>query len=178
MKINDNIRRAIQRAADACGNNAQLAAKGGIHQTLIGKYLSGNTKTISDDTWEKLEPLLRPYLGEPLAAAQPLELLKEYLAKGGNQSSLARIIGVTSGTISRWLSGQTPVTHKNELLIHAMLEPAPAPAVPLSRRDKFILSVAQGFLADGTSLGKNAAKSIVTFADMLMAEADNTNPED
>jgi len=62
MKITDDILKALQSCIDGVGSAAKFAEKANIKVETIGKYLSRQTKTIADDTWEQIYPLIRPYL--------------------------------------------------------------------------------------------------------------------
>jgi len=64
MKLTDDVLKALKSGIDACGSKAAFAAKAGINVASIGKYLSCQTMTIADDTWEKIYPVIKPYLPE------------------------------------------------------------------------------------------------------------------
>ncbi|OGV31747.1 MAG: hypothetical protein A2020_05505 [Lentisphaerae bacterium GWF2_45_14] len=63
MKITEEIKAAISKYAEKCGNVYQLSKKIGVSHSTILFWLDGRTENISGDVWhEKLYPLLRPYL--------------------------------------------------------------------------------------------------------------------
>lgn len=62
MRITPEVREAIRLAAQRAESNAALGALAGLHGATIGQYLSGKITTIKDDAWERLLPLLGPYL--------------------------------------------------------------------------------------------------------------------
>lgn len=56
-------------------------------------------------------------------AAMTPKAFKKILADAGlNQSEAARILGVNFGTVSRWLSGYTPISAANALLIRHLIK--------------------------------------------------------
>lgn len=59
MIITNEIREAIQKAVEIAGNPNQLSKRmEGIRHTTIRDWLSGKTKSISDENWKKLYPVL------------------------------------------------------------------------------------------------------------------------
>lgn len=62
MKITDDILKAIQSCIEGIGSVTKFADKANTNVETIGKYLSKQTKNIADDTWERIYPLIRPYL--------------------------------------------------------------------------------------------------------------------
>lgn len=62
MKITREIKIAIEKAIQSRGTRTALGTETGLHFSIFGKYLSGEIKSIDDETWDKLEPALRPYL--------------------------------------------------------------------------------------------------------------------
>ena len=63
MKITEEIKTAIRKYAEKCGNVYQLSKKIGVSHSTVLFWLDGKTGNISGDVWhEKLYPLLRPYL--------------------------------------------------------------------------------------------------------------------
>lgn len=60
MKIDNDIISAIQKKVNelGAGGQALLAGHASIHAANISRYLNGETKTISDDTWSRLRPHL------------------------------------------------------------------------------------------------------------------------
>ncbi len=62
MKITDDILKALQNCIDSIGSKHAFARRANIHINTVSKYLSRRTRSINDDTWERLQPLLRPFL--------------------------------------------------------------------------------------------------------------------
>ena len=59
MKIDGHIRAAIKKAANEAGNPYRLSLKlSGIRHTTIRDWLNGKTRSISDDNWARLRPIL------------------------------------------------------------------------------------------------------------------------
>lgn len=64
MKITLEIKRAIQHAIDDACNGVQsdFAKRVGIVAPNITRYLSGETKSIDDENWDKLRPAIIAYM--------------------------------------------------------------------------------------------------------------------
>jgi len=62
MKLTDDIVKALQGCIESLGSKSALAMKANVDVGTIGRYLSKQTKTIADDTWDQIYPVLRPYL--------------------------------------------------------------------------------------------------------------------
>ena len=61
---------ALREAVAKAGSQNSLALKAGVSAQNINRYLSGEIKRISDETWHKLLPHLRPYLPAEYAVCQ------------------------------------------------------------------------------------------------------------
>ncbi|MBN2641510.1 MAG: hypothetical protein JXR78_07650 [Victivallales bacterium] len=48
------------------GKNIRLAEKLGLTNAYIGKIFKGKVNYFNDDTWKKIEPVLRPYIKDYL----------------------------------------------------------------------------------------------------------------
>ena len=126
MKIDSEIRAALERAIEANSNRYQFSLKVGIPQQTIGRWLSGRTASITDDAWNRVHPYLKPYMGTVAApqvppAAPPTtpdtirntpelrECIKDAMLREGVASAadLNRLIGYDSvHTPERLLSGK------------------------------------------------------------------------
>ncbi|WP_276740743.1 S24 family peptidase [Victivallis vadensis] len=126
MKIDSEIRVALERAIEANSNRYQFSLKVGIPQQTIGRWLSGRTTSITDDAWNRVHPYLKPYMGTVAApqvppAAPPTtpdtirntpelrECIKDAMLREGVASAadLNRLIGYDSvHTLERLLSGK------------------------------------------------------------------------
>lgn len=62
MKITDDILKALHRTVEGFGSPEEFANKANVNITTIANYLSRKTKSIKDDTWEKIYPHIKPYL--------------------------------------------------------------------------------------------------------------------
>jgi len=62
MKITDDILKALQSCIDTIGSKNAFARKANVHINSISKYLTRQTRYFTDETWEKLHPLLKPYM--------------------------------------------------------------------------------------------------------------------
>eukprot|EP00831_Metopus_contortus_P008349 TRINITY_DN13205_c0_g1_i2.p1 TRINITY_DN13205_c0_g1~~TRINITY_DN13205_c0_g1_i2.p1 ORF type:complete len:156 (-),score=30.78 TRINITY_DN13205_c0_g1_i2:154-621(-) len=62
MKITDDILKALQNCIESFGSKHDFARRANIHINTVSKYLTRKTRSINDDTWERLQPLLRPFL--------------------------------------------------------------------------------------------------------------------
>jgi len=62
MKITEDVLRAMQSCIDSIGSKNALARRANVHINTISKYLSRQTRHITDETWDKLQPLLSPYM--------------------------------------------------------------------------------------------------------------------
>ena len=70
MKITDDIFRAIQRTVDGFGSIGEFAEKANIQGEILTDFLTRKTKSIKDETWEKIYPFVKSYLpgGSPADA--------------------------------------------------------------------------------------------------------------
>ena len=79
MKITDDILKAMHKCVETIGSKNAFAQKANVSITTITKYLTRKTQTINDDTWTRMQPLLRPFLSkEPSAKQQIARLKKEF----------------------------------------------------------------------------------------------------
>lgn len=62
MKITDDIFKAIQRTVDGFGSIGALAEKANVQGEILTDFLTKKTRSIKDDTWEKLYPFVKNYL--------------------------------------------------------------------------------------------------------------------
>ena len=61
MKITPEVLEALQRAVSKFPNRNQFALMAGIPQHTVVRWLDGISKSISDENYEKIFPLIRPY---------------------------------------------------------------------------------------------------------------------
>jgi hypothetical protein len=62
MKLTKEILDAMEKAIIEAGTQKEFAKRCQLSGQHINKYIRGHYKSIEDDTWAKLEPVLRPYL--------------------------------------------------------------------------------------------------------------------
>lgn len=62
IPISNKLRIAIEKAADDAGNPYQLSLRVGVSNATVGKWLSGTTSKIYEETLTRLLPLLLPHL--------------------------------------------------------------------------------------------------------------------
>ncbi len=61
--IDDNIYAALHKLKLVCGGtNAELGRKLGLSRAYIGKLINGKSNYFEEKTWERIEPILRPYI--------------------------------------------------------------------------------------------------------------------
>jgi hypothetical protein len=62
MKITDDILKAIQRTVDGFGSITEFAETANVGSDTLANFLSQKTKSIREDSWEKIYPFIKPYL--------------------------------------------------------------------------------------------------------------------
>ena len=62
MKLTREMQSGIMKAIEHYGTAVELAKLTGIKQQNFSRYLSGQVKQITLETWQKLYPLIAPYL--------------------------------------------------------------------------------------------------------------------
>lgn len=64
MKITDDILKALQGCVDGFGSVAEFSRRTNISIETLSRYMTRKTKVIRRESWEKLYPVLKPYLGD------------------------------------------------------------------------------------------------------------------
>ena len=64
MQITDDIIKALQNCIDGVGSISEFSQKANVNIETVSQYLTRKTKSIHDDTWNKLYPLIQPYLSK------------------------------------------------------------------------------------------------------------------
>ena len=95
MKITPQILQAIESAVMSAGNRNRFALKAQIAQHLVARWLDGKARNISDDNWDKIFPLISPYL-----SMNTLKYFREQ--QGITQEKVAQAIGISQATYSQW----------------------------------------------------------------------------
>ncbi len=62
MKITEDILKALQNCIHGIGSINEFSQQANVNIETISKYLSRKSQSIKQETWEKLYPLLKPYL--------------------------------------------------------------------------------------------------------------------
>ena len=64
MKLTDDIVKALQNCVDGFGSAAEFSRRTNVSIETLSRYMTQKTRVIRRDTWEKLYPVLKPYLGD------------------------------------------------------------------------------------------------------------------
>ncbi|MBE6370243.1 MAG: hypothetical protein E7056_08835 [Lentisphaerae bacterium] len=62
MRLTDDVAAALQNCVETLGSIAELSRRTGVRIELLSRYLDRQTKSINQDTWGQLYPLIKPYL--------------------------------------------------------------------------------------------------------------------
>lgn len=65
MKLTDDVARALQNCVESLGSIAEMSRRTGVRIELISRYLDRQVRSINQDTWGQLYPLLKPFLNAP-----------------------------------------------------------------------------------------------------------------
>ena len=65
MKLADEVARALQNCVENLGSIAELSRRTGVRIELLSRYLDRQAKSIEQDTWGQLYPLVKPFLNNP-----------------------------------------------------------------------------------------------------------------
>ena len=71
MKLTDDVAKALQNCVEGLGSIAEMSRRIGVRIELISRYLDRQVRSINQDTWGQLYPLLKPYLNTPEADTRP-----------------------------------------------------------------------------------------------------------
>ncbi|MPM33043.1 hypothetical protein SDC9_79610 [bioreactor metagenome] len=71
MKITEDVARALQNCVEGLGSISELSRRTGVRIELLSRFLDRQTKSISQDTWSQIYPLVKPYLNAPGAGNYP-----------------------------------------------------------------------------------------------------------
>jgi hypothetical protein len=64
MKITEDIIKALRNCIDGVGSISDFSQQANVKIETVSKYLTRKTKSIQEDTWNKLYPLIQPYLSK------------------------------------------------------------------------------------------------------------------
>ena len=62
MKITDEIVRALQKAINNKGSVDAAAKSTNVKTETLSQFLNRSTNSIRKETWDKLYPLIKPYM--------------------------------------------------------------------------------------------------------------------
>ena len=63
-KVTADILKALQDGIVSIGSLTEFSRKANVNRETLAHFLSRKTHSLTADTWEKIAPLLRPYLPE------------------------------------------------------------------------------------------------------------------
>lgn len=63
-KKNDEMLKALQNGIESIGSLTEFSNQANVNKKTLAHFLSRKTHSLTADTWEKVYPLLRPYLPE------------------------------------------------------------------------------------------------------------------
>lgn len=64
MKITEDIIKALRNCIDGVGSISDFSQQVNVNIETVSKYLTRKTKSIQEDSWNKIYPLLQPYLSK------------------------------------------------------------------------------------------------------------------
>ena len=78
-KISDDIAHALDKCAEALSIN-ELSRVTGVRIELLRRFISQKTRHVRGETWDKIYPVLRPYLVGPEAVKEkpPIRIGRAY----------------------------------------------------------------------------------------------------
>ena len=76
MKITDDIVKALHNCIDGIGSISDFSQQANVNIETISKYLTRKTKSIQEDTWNKLYPLIQPYLSKDSKSDATMKKMK------------------------------------------------------------------------------------------------------
>jgi hypothetical protein len=79
--IDDRLRKAFQRLKLHHLTNAETGKHLGCSSKHVGRIVRGQVGHLSDETWKKFEPKLKPYLDEtPFQMDAPIDPKRKFIA--------------------------------------------------------------------------------------------------
>jgi hypothetical protein len=76
MKITEDIIKALQNCIDGVGSISDFSQQANVNIETLSKYLSRKTQSIKQETWEKIYPLIQPYLPKSQTNHSPCQINK------------------------------------------------------------------------------------------------------
>ena len=114
MRLTDDVALALQNCVEGLGSIAELSRRTGVRIELLSRYLDRQTRSINQDTWGQLYPLIKPYLNANAA--------------GGNVPKIA-------GSPARMHHDLVSLTCDEKILLDAFA------ALPADQQQKFLTEV-------------------------------------
>jgi hypothetical protein len=62
MKITEDIIKALHNCIHAVGSISDFSQQANVNIETVSKYLTRKTNSIKEESWDKLYPLIQPYL--------------------------------------------------------------------------------------------------------------------
>ncbi|MFA7231126.1 MAG: hypothetical protein WC071_07630 [Victivallaceae bacterium] len=62
MKITEDIIKALHNCIDTVGSISEFSQRTNVNIETLSKYMTHKSESIRKDTWDKIYPLLHPYL--------------------------------------------------------------------------------------------------------------------
>ena len=91
MKLTDDIVKALHRCVtEGYESVTEFARLANVSAETVKKYMRRETESIKEETWSKLQPLLKPYMG------------RKQQKTSGFVLTLSRIFRTTSRSRSCW----------------------------------------------------------------------------
>ncbi|MDD5728320.1 MAG: hypothetical protein PHV59_07145 [Victivallales bacterium] len=101
MKITEDIIKALQNCIDAVGSISDFSQQANVNIETVSKYLSRKTKSINQESWDKLYPLLHPFLPKEGNNHINVKNRKKHSADYGELTSDEKILLDAFGALPR-----------------------------------------------------------------------------
>lgn len=92
MKITEDIIKALHNCIDAVGSISDFSRQANVNIETMSKYLSRKTQSIKQESWDKLYPLIQPYLPKNDGSSVVAKIKKISTSKYADLSSDERIL--------------------------------------------------------------------------------------
>lgn len=84
MKLTDDIVKALNKGIEGMGSKSRFARKANVSANTLRKYLNRKTKSVKDETWDKIYPFIKSHLSQ--------KSNKSALYKSGNLTSDEKVL--------------------------------------------------------------------------------------
>ncbi|MDD5698221.1 MAG: hypothetical protein PHH77_06345 [Victivallaceae bacterium] len=92
MQITEDIIKALHNCIDAVGSISEFSQQANVNIETVSKYLSRKTNSIKKESWDKLYPLIHPYLAKSAEANANMKARKAGTARYSELSSDEKIL--------------------------------------------------------------------------------------